>query len=262
MRPTSPQRDFDVAERPEPSRHEPSLFASSIEEPRPRSGVSIWLAAAAALVMGIGIGFASGYRAGKGSTSVPAAAIENPAGATGGQPFSESSVPEPVKLNPEPAPSAPAGPQRGLTPAAAPAPQTKERQLKPAAEPATRSREQGQPTEGRPANAPTAVGRVPPRIQAVAPSTTLRAPRAESRGAADPPEPAVKGPASLEVLSRPSGAQVILDGRAIGKTPMTIPDVAAGFHDIRLELSGFKGWSTTVGVKPGIATRVAASLEQ
>ena len=250
MRPTSPQRDFDVAERPEPSRHEPSLFASSIEEPRPRSGVSIWLAAAAALVMGIGIGFASGYRAGKGSTSVPAAAIENPAptsGATGGQPFSESSVPEPVKLNPEPAPSAPAGPQRGLTPAAAPAPQTKERQLKPAAEPATRSREQGQPTEGRPANAPTAVGRVPPRIQAVA---------------ADPPEPAVKGPASLEVLSRPSGAQVILDGRVIGKTPMTIPDVAAGFHDIRLELSGFKGWSTTVGVKPGIATRVAASLEQ
>jgi len=91
------------------------------------------------------------------------------------------------------------------------------------------------------------VGRVPPRIQAVA---------------ADPPEPAVKGPASLEVLSRPSGAQVILDGRVIGKTPMTIPDVAAGFHDIRLELSGFKGWSTTVGVKPGIATRVAASLEQ
>lgn len=250
MRPTSPERGFDVAERPEPARHEPSLFASSIEEPRPRSGVSIWLAAAAALVIGIGIGFASGYRTGKGSTSVPAAAIENPAatsGATGGQPFSESSVPEPVKLNPEPSPSAPAGPLRGLKPAAEPAPQTKERQLKPAAEPATRSREQGQPTEGRPAKAPTAVGRVPPRTQAVA---------------ADPPEPAVTGPASLEVLSRPSGAQVILDGRAIGKTPMTIPDVATGFHDIRLELSGFKGWSTTVGVKPGIATRVAASLEQ
>ena len=66
----------------------------------------------------------------------------------------------------------------------------------------------------------------------------------------------------MQVVSRPSGAQVIFDGRVIGKTPLTIGDVATGFHDIRLELSGFKGWSTTVGVKAGIATRVAASLEQ
>jgi len=70
------------------------------------------------------------------------------------------------------------------------------------------------------------------------------------------------GPASLEVVSRPSGAQVILDGRVIGKTPMTIPDVATGDHSIRLELAGFKGWATSVGVKAGTATRVAASLEQ
>jgi hypothetical protein len=55
---------------------------------------------------------------------------------------------------------------------------------------------------------------------------------------------------------------VIFDGRVIGKTPMTIPDVATGFHDIRLELAGFKGWSTTVGVKAGSSARVAASLEQ
>ena len=209
---------------------EPFLFAS-IEEPRRHSGVSVWFAAAAALVVGIGIGFASGYRAGLGSTPVSATAPENPAptsGATGGQPFSESSVQEPLNLNPEPivpSPATVAGPQRGPQPAAAPAPQ--------------------QPTKGKPA--PTAVGRVPPRTQAVA---------------ADPSEPALTGPASLEVVSRPSGAQVIFDGRAIGKTPITIPDVATGFHDIRLELSGFKGWSTTVGVKAGIATRVAASLEQ
>jgi len=43
---------------------------------------------------------------------------------------------------------------------------------------------------------------------------------------------------------------------------MTIPDVAAGGHNIRLELSGFKGWATTVDVKAGSAARVAASLEQ
>ena len=77
-----------------------------------------------------------------------------------------------------------------------------------------------------------------------------------------PAEIAPAGPASLEVVSRPAGAQVFFDGRSIGKTPITIPDVATGFHDVRLELAGFKGWSTTVGVKAGIATRVAASLEQ
>ena len=238
MPPTSPERGFVAAEPTDPVRHEPTLFASSIEEPRPRSGLSIWLMAAAALVIGIGIGFASGYRAGKGSTSVPATATGNPAatsGATGGQPFSESAVQEPVNLNPEPivpAPTVPAGPLRGLKPAAAPAPRSKEQGLKPAAEPAPR-------------RAPEA--------------TAKSAPAAEKPA---PPETPAAGPASLQVVSRPSGAQVILDGRPIGKTPMTIPDVAAGNHNIRLELAGFKGWATTVDVKAGSAERVAASLEQ
>jgi hypothetical protein len=235
------QVDTPYAEPPL-TRVEPRLFGASIDEPRPRSGLSIWLAAAAALVIGIGLGFASGYRAGKGSPVV--AATENPAatsGATGGQPFSEAAVQEPINLNPEPvvpAPEVPAGPPRGLKPAAEPAPQ--KTTLKPAAEPAPR-----QNTEKR--SALTAVGRVPPRTEAVA---------------ADPPVPPVTGPASLEVVSRPAGAQVFFDGRSVGKTPMTIPDVSTGFHDIRLELSGFRGWSTTVGVKAGVATRVTASLEQ
>ena len=230
MPPTSPERPFGVAEPTNPVRHEPSLFASSIEEPRPRSGVSIWLAAAAALVIGIGIGFASGYRAGKGSTSVAATATENPAatfGEASGQPFSESSVQEPVKLNPEPivpAPEKPAGPLRGQPSVARPALQPQ--------------------TEGRPVAA--AVGRVSPRAHA---------------SVADPSTP-VTGPASLQVVSRPSGAQVILDGRGIGRTPITIADVTSGDHNIRLELSGFKGWATTVDVKAGGVARVAASLEQ
>ena len=63
-------------------------------------------------------------------------------------------------------------------------------------------------------------------------------------------------------LSRPAGAQVILDGRLIGKTPMMIPDVPVGTHSIRLELTGFRRWETTEDVKAGSATRVAASLEQ
>ena len=210
-----------------------------MEEPPRRSGFSVWLAAATTLVIGIGIGFASGYRIGKGQAVVapsekPAAATS---GATGGQPFSESSVSEPINLNPPPIIPAPeksagppneasAGPRRGPDRAAGPAPQP------------------------QPGKTPGAVGRVPPRTQAVAADPPA------------PPSPIPTGPGSLQVVSRPAGAQVIVDGKNIGKTPLTISEVAVGFHNIQLELTGFKGWSTTVGVKPGASTRVAASLEQ
>ena len=78
-------------------------------------------------------------------------------------------------------------------------------------------------------------------------------------------EPVVRttsGPGSLQVLSRPSGAQVILDGREIGRTPLVVSEVRAGRHDIRLALPGHRRWATTVDVTPGARTRVAASLEQ
>ena len=75
------------------------------------------------------------------------------------------------------------------------------------------------------------------------------------------PAPA-SGPGSVQVISRPAGAQVILDGRLVGRTPLMIADVTPGEHSIRLELSGFQQWATTVDVKPGGAQRVAASLEQ
>jgi len=71
-----------------------------------------------------------------------------------------------------------------------------------------------------------------------------------------------RGPGSIEVLSRPAGAQVILDGRTIGRTPLSIPDVAAGGHSVRVELPGFNRWATSIDVTPGARTRVAASLEQ
>ncbi len=67
---------------------------------------------------------------------------------------------------------------------------------------------------------------------------------------------------ALQVLSRPSGAQVVVDGRVAGKTPLSIPGVRAGAHDVRIELPGFRRWATSVTVTGGDRTRVAASLEQ
>ena len=68
--------------------------------------------------------------------------------------------------------------------------------------------------------------------------------------------------AGLQIESRPSGAQVWVDGAPAGVTPVVVPSVAAGTHSVRIELSGYQPWSTSVSVTAGQRARVAASLEQ
>ena len=199
---------------------EPALFASAVEEPRRRSGLSIWFAAAASLVFGIVIGFASGYSAGQGSLDPPSAA-DDPAPTSGsaspGQPFSESSVPEPVRVDPqEVVPTPPAAPDKA-----------------------------------RPTIAPD---KPRPTIAPEKPRPTLT-PAVEAT-----PRPPT-GPGSLQVMSRPAGAEVIIDGTSVGRTPLSV-ETSPGTHEVRLSLPGFKGWATTVDVKAGGTTRVSGSLEQ
>jgi hypothetical protein len=67
---------------------------------------------------------------------------------------------------------------------------------------------------------------------------------------------------SIAALSRPSGAMVYLDGRAIGRTPIVVAQIAPGSHAIRIELEGHRRWATTIEVTGGARTRVAASLER
>lgn len=212
---------------------EPTIFASSIDEPRRSGGLGIWLAAAASLVLGILIGFASGYRASDGSPGVPAT-VESPAPTSGsasqGQTFTESSVPDPVRLQPEEIVPAP--------PPASPAPPVGR----------TLSGPPGAPDPGAPAAPAPRPARVAPR-QAVPPPAQI-----EER-------PQLTGPASLQVLSRPVGAEVIVDGKSVGRTPLSM-EMNPGAHEVRLSLPGFKGWATNVDVKPGVTTRVSGSLEQ
>jgi hypothetical protein len=77
----------------------------------------------------------------------------------------------------------------------------------------------------------------------------------------------VSAPASnrgglVSIESRPPGAHVMLDGRAIGTTPMTLSDVTAGSHTVSLDLPGYRRWTTAVQILPGERNRVAASLER
>jgi hypothetical protein len=68
--------------------------------------------------------------------------------------------------------------------------------------------------------------------------------------------------ATLVVESRPTGATVFVDGKRVGTTPLAIPGVAAGAHAVRLEMAGYKPWTSSVRVVAGERNRVAASLEQ
>jgi serine/threonine protein kinase len=67
---------------------------------------------------------------------------------------------------------------------------------------------------------------------------------------------------SLLVDSRPVGAEVTVDGRAVGVTPVTIEELAPGEHRVVLQIPGFNLWATTAQVTAGSRTRVAASLER
>jgi hypothetical protein len=73
--------------------------------------------------------------------------------------------------------------------------------------------------------------------------------------------PAANSPGSLHVTSHPSGAQVFIDDDLIGTAPLLLSNVAAGSRRVRVELSGYKPWTTSVQIEPSTRLRVLASLE-
>ena len=78
---------------------------------------------------------------------------------------------------------------------------------------------------------------------------------------AAPAAPATDSTGSLQVASRPSGAQVYVDDTLIGTTPLLLSNVATGSRRLRVELSGYKVWTTSVQIEPSGRRRVSASLE-
>jgi serine/threonine protein kinase len=69
-------------------------------------------------------------------------------------------------------------------------------------------------------------------------------------------------PTVLQVDSRPAGAQVWVDGSLVGVTPLLLQDVTVGAHSVRIQLPGYRPWTTSVAVGRGERGRVAASLER
>jgi hypothetical protein len=92
--------------------------------------------------------------------------------------------------------------------------------------------------------------------------STSRA-QADAKAQAQRPKaaPESRAEATLEVVSRPSGARVFIDGKLAGTTPLTTTSIGAGAHAVRLELAGHNPWTTSVTLERGRRTRVAGSLE-
>jgi len=63
----------------------------------------------------------------------------------------------------------------------------------------------------------------------------------------------------LNVDSRPSGASVTINGKASGRTPLTI-DLPPGEYQVLMAMPGFRNFATTVRVVAGERVRAAASL--
>lgn len=65
--------------------------------------------------------------------------------------------------------------------------------------------------------------------------------------------------AVLVVDSRPSGAEVYLDGRLQGRTPLSL-SVTPGRHEVELRLAGYRSYRVTVNPKPGDRVQIFAQL--
>jgi PEGA domain-containing protein len=88
--------------------------------------------------------------------------------------------------------------------------------------------------------------------------------------AVQPKAPATKRPTKsrtapfrgvLVVNSRPSGAQVFLNGRSVGTTPLVLKNQTAGSRAVRLTLGGYDSWTSAVRVVADTETRLRAELQ-
>jgi hypothetical protein len=63
------------------------------------------------------------------------------------------------------------------------------------------------------------------------------------------------------VDSRPRGATVLVDGKSVGVTPLSLAEVSPGSHVVQIDMAGKKPWTTTAVVAAGKRASVSGSLE-
>jgi len=93
----------------------------------------------------------------------------------------------------------------------------------------------------------------------------LNAPRAERPVRQEERLPVNADPnaaGGLFAITRPLGAQVFLDNKLIGTTPLFMSQLSSGSHEVRLELPGFRAYSSSIQVEPSRRFRLAVQLNE
>lgn len=93
--------------------------------------------------------------------------------------------------------------------------------------------------------------------RAIVPALILSLACAPSLGAGSSPQGG-----SIDVSTEPAGAAVFLDGQPMGTTPVSIGDVSAGEHRVRVQKDGFLENSRVVSVATGRREAVALRMTQ
>ena len=58
-------------------------------------------------------------------------------------------------------------------------------------------------------------------------------------------------PAVLQLTTEPAGARVTLDGKRVGETPVNLPEVAPGTHQILIEAKGYYPYDSNIELGAG-----------
>ncbi|MFA4848974.1 MAG: PEGA domain-containing protein [Methanoregula sp.] len=67
-------------------------------------------------------------------------------------------------------------------------------------------------------------------------------------------------PGSMDLRSVPDGASVVMGEKYLGKTPLTVSDLAAGTYDVVFTRFGYQKFSTRVPVEAGRITEITATM--
>lgn len=94
-------------------------------------------------------------------------------------------------------------------------------------------------------------------------ANALGTPQAEATRRAEPPpvDTDTNAAGGLFAITRPVGAQVFVDDKLVGTTPLFMSRLSSGSHDVRLELPGFRTYSSSIQVEPKARARLAVQLE-
>lgn len=65
----------------------------------------------------------------------------------------------------------------------------------------------------------------------------------------------------LELSSKPSKADIYIDGKYIGQTPRVISDILVGQHELKLQKQGYASLTKNIDIKEGVTLSLSESLQ-